>query len=64
MNPNDRTVIIRLPRGYVCRLLVLLAAMANSDDPESVKTKWRIMHDKIREDLADHDKKWEGKNAV
>ena len=64
MNPNDRTVLIRLPRGYVCRLLVLLAAMANSDDPESVKTKWKIMHARIRDDLREHDMKWEGKNAV
>ncbi len=64
MNPNDRTVMIHLPRGYVCRLLVLLAAMAHSDDPDSAKMKWKIMHDKIREDLANHDKIWGGKKAI
>ena len=33
MNPNERTVVLRLKRNQVCRLLVMLAALAHSDDP-------------------------------
>lgn len=64
MNPNERTVVLRLKRNQVCRLLVLLAAVAHSDDPESVRKIWKEIHARIREDLAEHDMKWEGKNAV
>lgn len=64
MNPNERTVLIRLKRNQVCRLLVMLAALAHSDDPESVRKNWMEIHASIREDLADHDLKWRDKNAV
>ena len=64
MNPNERTVVLRLKRNQVCRLLVFLAAVAHSDDPESVRKIWKEIHGRIREDLAEHDVKWEGKNAV
>ncbi len=64
MNPNERTVLIRLKRNQVCRLLVMLAALAHSDDPENVSKHWMEIHASIREDLADHDLKWRDKNAV
>lgn len=64
MNPNERTVLIRLKRNQVCRLLVMLAALAHSDDPESVRKHWVEIHESIKQDLADHDVKWRDRNAV
>lgn len=64
MNPNERTVVLRLKRNQVCRLLVLLAAVAHSDDPEAVRQKWMEIHERIKEDLCFHDMKWRDKNAV
>ena len=64
MNPNDRMVEIRLPRKQVCRLLLMLSALAHSDDPENIRITWRKIHDKVRDDLAAHDKKWGDYNAV
>lgn len=64
MNPNERTVVLRLKRNQVCRLLVLLAAVAHSDDPESVRKIWKEIHAQIRFDLTEHDMKWGGHNAV
>lgn len=64
MNPNDRDVTIRLPRKMVCRLLVLLSAMRNSDDPEPIRRVWREIHIKVQQDLTDHDLRWRDKNAI
>ena len=64
MNPNERTVVIKLKRNQVCRLLVLLNAVAHSDDPENVRKIWKEIHAQIRWALTEHDMKWEGKNAV
>lgn len=64
MNPNERTVVLRLKRNQVCRLLVMLAALAHSDDPESVRKNWMEIHESIKQDLADHDVKWGDRNAV
>ncbi len=64
VNPNDRIVTIRLPRRLVCRLLALLQASAHHETVTLYKQIWNEIYARIREDLADHDVKWEGKNAV
>ena len=64
MNPNDRMVTITMKRKYVCRLLLMLSALAHSDDPENIRITWRQIHDKVRDDLAAHDKKWGDSNAI
>ena len=64
MNPNDRTVIIRLPRRYVTRLLVMVKALADSDDPENIRRAWREIYDELTDDLRDHDLKWGRHNAI
>ena len=64
MNPNDRTVILRLRRTDVCRLLILLASAMHTEDLDDYRKVWLLLHSTLKEQLADHDKKWEGRNAV
>jgi hypothetical protein len=61
MNTNMRTVTLKLPRGYVCKLLVLLSA-AFEADPEKRKTLDAIRLC-IRSQLDAHDEKWKEKDA-
>lgn len=64
MNPNERTVILRLRRTDVCRLLVLLASAMHTEDLDDYRKVWRLLHSTLKEQLADHDQKWRDKNAV
>lgn len=64
VNPNDRIVTIRLPRRLVCRLLALLQASAHHETVSLHKQIWNEIYTKVREDLAEHDVKWGGYNAV
>ena len=64
MNPNERTVVIKLKRNQVCRLLVLIAVAVHSDDLENVRKIYKEIHAKVLDDLAEHDKKWSDYNAV
>lgn len=52
---NYRTVTLKLPRWMVCRLLVMLVAMAGSDH---LRPQWNIkVHDCIKDQLQLHDEK-------
>ena len=64
VNPNDRIVTIRLPRRLVCRLLALLQASAHHETVALHRQTWTDIYTSIREDLAEHDVKWGGSNAV
>ena len=64
MNPNDRTVVLRLRRTDVCRLLVLLASAMHTEDLGDYRKVWQLLHSTLKEQLADHDQKWRDKNAV
>ena len=64
MNPNERTVILRLTRSDVCRILVLLASAMHSEDMDDYRKMWRTLHACIKEQLSDHDMKWRNQNAV
>lgn len=64
MNPNDRTVVLRLRRTDVCRLLVLLASAMHTEDHDVYRQVWKLLHSTLKEQLADHDQKWRDKNAI
>ena len=50
---NDKTVILKVTRGDVCRLLILLTTAGSGET-------WKLLHDKIKEQLRGFDKKEEG----
>ena len=50
---NDKTVTLKVTRGEVCRLLVILTAAGSGES-------WKLLHDKIKEQLREFDKKEEG----
>ena len=55
LDPNYRTVTLKLPRWMVVRLLVTLSAMIGSD---GLRPGWNIMvHDEIKAQLQRHDDK-------
>lgn len=56
IDSNYRTVTLKLPRWMVCRLLVMLSAMVDSN---YLRPSWNIkVHDTIKEQLSVHDMKW------
>lgn len=57
--PNQRTCKLTLTRGEVCKILLSMTAQYEAD-PEA-RRQIRAIHDKIREQLGAHDKKWEGR---
>ena len=55
LDPNYRTVTLKLPRWMVVRVLVMLSAMIDSD---GLRPGWNILvHDEIKEQLRKHDEK-------
>ncbi len=54
--PNERIVTLKLTRHEVCNLLLSTTASAQ----RSGATKWRPLHDKIKQILAQHDAKADG----
>lgn len=55
LDPNYRTVTLKLPRWMVVRILVTLSAMIGSD---MLRPGWSIMvHDEIKAQLQRHDDK-------
>lgn len=54
--PNERIVTLKLTRGEVCNVLISITASAH----RSGATKWRTLHDKIKQILAQHDAKADG----
>ena len=64
INPNNRVVTIRLPRRLVCRLLALLQASAHHETVALHRQTWNEIYAMVRQDLAEHDVKWGGYNAV
>ena len=59
MNLNSRAVTLRLTRGEVCKLLISMTAQYEAD-PEHRRQLYAL-HDKIGEQLAGHDRRWEEK---
>ena len=57
--PNQRTVTLKLTRGEVCKLLILLCG-AVTDDPDR-RMHCRAIHAKIRAQLEANDQKWRDK---
>lgn len=54
-NPNDRTVNVKVTRGELCRLLIVLTLAGEGDS-------WKKLHDKLKTQLEEFDRKQEGKN--
>ena len=55
LDPNYRTVTLKLPRWMVVRVLVTLSAMIGSD---GLRPRWNIrVHDEIEDQLQKHDDK-------
>lgn len=64
VNPNDRIVTIRLTRRTVLRLMALLQVAVHHETVKLHKQIWNEIYTKISDDLAEHDVKWGGQNAV
>lgn len=58
--PNQRNVTIKITRGELCRLMLACTTLANDSDFQStgfrVGEHWRELHDKLEEQLKEHDK--------
>ena len=61
-NPNDRTVNVKVTRGELCRLLVLITAITEDETWDRSRESWKKLHDKLKTQLAENDWKQEGKN--
>ena len=51
---NERTVILKLERREVCRLQMACTLVSQIKDSSP---EWKELHNKIKEQLADHDRK-------
>lgn len=61
---NQRTVTIKLKRGYVVDLLLACLRCAEAAKEGGERgTKWDYLHDTLREQLDAFDKKLEEQNA-
>ena len=47
---NDKTINVKLTRGEVCRLLILITGIGEGES-------WKRLHDKIRSQLDEFDQK-------
>lgn len=56
MNPNQRTVTLKIPRGLVCKILIGLTAITQAR-PESTM-QYQAIHALIKSQLEAHDQKW------
>lgn len=52
---NDKTVNVKLTRGEVCRLLILITGMSEGES-------WKLLHDKIKNQLEEFDQKQKEKD--
>lgn len=52
---NDKTVTVKLTRGELCRLLILITGMGEEES-------WKRLHDKLRDQLEAFDKRLEANN--
>ena len=59
--PNERTVIVKIPRGWLCKLLVLLACAIDAD-PKNRMTCSAIRMS-LSAQLKDHDAKYKEVDA-
>lgn len=57
INPNLRTVTLKLTRGEVCKLLIGLTAISQNNPPDRI-ARYRALHTTIRAQLQQHDEKW------
>ena len=57
---NLRNVTVKINRGELCRLILACTLLANDSDFQSkgfrVGELWRDLHDKLEEQLKEHDK--------
>ena len=54
--PNQRNMTVKITRGELCRLLLACSTVANSFEGADAKETWKNLHDKLAEQLAEHDK--------
>ena len=54
--PNQRNVMIKITRGELCRLLIACTTIADSFEGDDAKQTWKNLHDKLAEQLLEHDK--------
>ena len=52
---NDKTVNVKLTRGEVCRLLILITGICEGES-------WKRLHNKIRNQLEEFDQKQKEKD--
>lgn len=52
--PNQRNVNIKITRGELCRLIIACSMIG--DDCPDTRVYWKNLHDKLKEQLDDHDK--------
>ena len=52
---NDKTVTVKLTRGEVCRLLILITGIGEGES-------WKRLHHKIRDQLEEFDQKQKEKS--
>ena len=52
--PNDRTVNVKITRGELCRLLIVLNCAGGET--------WKLLHDKLKKQLVAFDQKQEEKD--
>ena len=52
---NDKTVTVKLTRGELCRLLILITGIGEGES-------WKRLHDKLRDQLEAFDKRLEANN--
>ena len=57
LKENSRTVTLKLARGEVIKLMIMLAS-AYADDPDA-RCRLLLLHEKIKKQCDEHDAKYE-----
>lgn len=52
--PNQRNVTVKITRGELCKLIIACSMIG--DDCPDTRSQWKNLHDKLKEQLDDHDK--------
>ena len=58
-NRNERTVTVKISRFELCDMLMALTAL---DEQYESRTRFKDLHDKLRSQLDDFDKKLDNEN--
>lgn len=56
INPNGRTVTLKLTRHEACDILLALSAADTTTCGETAK--WRDLHSKVANAIMEHDERW------